>query len=174
MLVAQSCPTLCNPMACSPPGSSVHGIIQARILEWVAMPFSRGSSWPRIWTRISYISRQILYHLSHQGSPWHFKEYFKSLPFSTLPSPWLISLYLQYTTVLQCVLLWLWCVVCVFVLFACSFGPCVCVPVCLPHYMDRQIQRRDFICCLQTSWVQILPLHTLNEWPWVSYSRKRQ
>ena len=39
-LVAQLCPTLCNPMDCSPPGSSVHGILQARILEWVAMPFS--------------------------------------------------------------------------------------------------------------------------------------
>ena len=40
----QSCPTLCDPMDCSPPGSSVHGILQARILEWVAMPSSRGSS----------------------------------------------------------------------------------------------------------------------------------
>ena len=47
MLVAQSCPTLCNPMDYSPPGSSVHGILQARILEWVAIPFSRGSSPPR-------------------------------------------------------------------------------------------------------------------------------
>ena len=45
--VAQSCPTLCNPIDCSPPGSSVHGIFQAGILEWVAIPFSRGSSWPR-------------------------------------------------------------------------------------------------------------------------------
>ena len=44
VLVAQSCPTLCDPMDCSLPGSSVHGISQARILEWVAMPFSRGSS----------------------------------------------------------------------------------------------------------------------------------
>ena len=42
-----SCPTLCDPVGCSPPGSSVHGILQARILEWVAMSFSRGSSWPR-------------------------------------------------------------------------------------------------------------------------------
>ena len=42
----QSCPTLGNPMDCSPPGSSVYGILQARILEWVAMPFSRGSSPP--------------------------------------------------------------------------------------------------------------------------------
>ena len=42
--VAQSCPTLCDPVDCSPPGSSIHGILQARILEWVAISFSRGSS----------------------------------------------------------------------------------------------------------------------------------
>ena len=61
----QSCPTLCNPMACSPPGFSVHGILQARILEWVAMPSSRGSSWSRDQTQascISYICRQVPYH----------------------------------------------------------------------------------------------------------------
>ena len=44
VLVAQLCPTLCDLMDCSLPGSSVHGILQARILEWVAIPFSRGSS----------------------------------------------------------------------------------------------------------------------------------
>ena len=49
----QSCPTLWDLIDCSLPGSSVHGIIQARILEWVALPFSRGSSQPRDWTRIS-------------------------------------------------------------------------------------------------------------------------
>ena len=43
VLVAQSCPTLCDPLDCSPPGSSVHGILQARILEWVAIPFSKGN-----------------------------------------------------------------------------------------------------------------------------------
>ena len=47
-LVTQSCPTLCNPVDRSPPGSSVHGISQARILEWVAYPFSRGSFPPEI------------------------------------------------------------------------------------------------------------------------------
>ena len=52
----QSCPTLCDPMDCSPPGSSVHGILQARILEWVAMPFSRRSSRPRDQTRVSCVS----------------------------------------------------------------------------------------------------------------------
>ena len=46
-LVIKSCPTLCDPMDCSPPGSSVCGILQASILEWAAIPFSRGSSWPR-------------------------------------------------------------------------------------------------------------------------------
>ena len=45
--VAQSCPTLCDPVGCSPPGSSVHRIFQARILEWVAISFPKGSSWSR-------------------------------------------------------------------------------------------------------------------------------
>ena len=59
------CPTLCNPMDCSLPASSVHEIIQAGILEWVAISSSRGSSWPRYQTSISSTScsgRQILYH----------------------------------------------------------------------------------------------------------------
>ena len=51
VLVAQLCPTLCNPMNCGLPGSSVHGILQARILEWVAISFPRGSSLPRDLTR---------------------------------------------------------------------------------------------------------------------------
>ena len=52
----QSCLTLCEPMDYSPPGSSVHGILQTQILEWVAMSSSRGSSQPRDQTRISYVS----------------------------------------------------------------------------------------------------------------------
>ena len=68
MLVAQSCPTLCDHMDDSPPGSSVHGILQARVPEWVATPspgdfLAQGSS-------LGLLNcRQILYHLSHQGSP---------------------------------------------------------------------------------------------------------
>ena len=54
-LVPQSCPTLCDFMDCSLPRSSVHGILQTRILEWVAMPFFRGSSQPRDPTQISHI-----------------------------------------------------------------------------------------------------------------------
>ena len=52
----QSCLTLCNPMDCSLRGSSVHGNFQARVLEWVAISFSRGSSWPRDWTQVSRIA----------------------------------------------------------------------------------------------------------------------
>ena len=64
MLDAQLCPTLCDPMDCNLPGSSVHGIPQARILEWVAMPSSRGSSQPRDQTLVSYVpclGNQVLY-----------------------------------------------------------------------------------------------------------------
>ena len=53
--VTQSCPTLCNPVDCSLAGSSIHGIFQARIREWVAISFSRRSSWPRDWTWVSRI-----------------------------------------------------------------------------------------------------------------------
>ena len=66
--VAQSCPTLCDPMDCSPPGSLVHGIFQAWILEWVAISFSRGSSQPRDWTQVSRIVGRRFYRLSYQGS----------------------------------------------------------------------------------------------------------
>ena len=63
--VAQSCPTLCDPLDCSPPGSSVHGILQARILEWVVTSSSRGSSQPRDQTHVSCVAcigRWMLYH----------------------------------------------------------------------------------------------------------------
>ena len=74
MLVAELCLTHCNPMDCSPPGSSVHGILQARILKWVAMFSSRGSSQPRDRPRVycvSCIVRQM-----------------DSLPQNLLTSPW--------------------------------------------------------------------------------------
>ena len=65
--VAQSCPTLCNPMDCSLPGSSVHGILQARVLEWLAVSFSRRSSQPRDRTRVSSIPGRTpwILHLSN-------------------------------------------------------------------------------------------------------------
>ena len=58
-LVTQLCPTLCDPIDCSPPGSSVHGILQARILEWVAVPISMRSSQPRDRTQDSHIAGGI-------------------------------------------------------------------------------------------------------------------
>ena len=68
VLVVQSCPTLGDPVDCGLPDSSVHGILQARILEQAAISFFRGSSQPRDQTWVSWHFRQILYCLSHQGS----------------------------------------------------------------------------------------------------------
>ena len=67
----QSCPTFCDPLDCSLPASSVHGILQAGILEWVVMPSFRGSSQPRAQTRNSYISclgGWVLYNYRNLGS----------------------------------------------------------------------------------------------------------
>ena len=68
MLVAQSCPTLCDPVDCSPPASSVHGILEAIILECKAIPFSIGTSWPRDWTWVSCIAGALPFEPS--GKPF--------------------------------------------------------------------------------------------------------
>ena len=72
MPVVLSCEVVFNccgtPLDHSPPGSSVYGFSQARILEWVAIPFSRGSSQPRDGNSLSCIGRQILHHRGHSGS----------------------------------------------------------------------------------------------------------
>ena len=65
---AQACLTLCDPLDCNPPGSSVHGILQARTLAWAALPSSRGSSPSKDRTHVSCIGRRVLYCLSHLGS----------------------------------------------------------------------------------------------------------
>ena len=69
----QSCPTLCSTRNCSPPFFSVHGILQARTLEWVAMPSSRGSSQPRDWAWVSCFEVDSL-PLGHLGSPYLFTK----------------------------------------------------------------------------------------------------
>ena len=78
-----SCPTVCNPMDCRPSGSSVCGILQARILAWIAIPFSRGCSRPRDWTHVSCtVGRFFTVWASHLGwmvpgplmSPWSLSE----------------------------------------------------------------------------------------------------
>ena len=67
ILITQLCPTLCDPVDCSPPGSSVHGIFWARIPEWVAISFSRGSFCPRNRTWVCCIAGRFFYHLSYEG-----------------------------------------------------------------------------------------------------------
>ena len=77
--VTQSCPTLCNPMSCSPPASSLHGILQARILEWVAIPFSKGSSQPRKQTCLFHLVRRLPEPPeSHPPHTHNFKSYIPS------------------------------------------------------------------------------------------------
>ena len=74
----QSCPTLCHPMDCSPPGSFVHGILQARTLEWVAISSSTGSFWPRDQIHVSCIGRRVFYHWATRKAPlrgiWEAKD----------------------------------------------------------------------------------------------------
>ena len=74
-VVAQLCPTLWNPMDCSPPGSSVPGILQARILELVAIPFSRGSSWPRIFKPGSSALQAVSLLSEPPGKPLNPNDY---------------------------------------------------------------------------------------------------
>ena len=75
VLGAQLCPTLCDPMYCSTPGSSIPGIFQARKLKWVAIPFSRVIFPTQGLNQGLLHCRQILYHLSHQGSPYTYNHY---------------------------------------------------------------------------------------------------
>ena len=85
--VTKPCPTHCDPMDCSPPGSPVHGILQARILEWVAMLSSRESYQPRNWTQVSRIAGEFFTIWAIREAPlfswgkalmesWHHKNYF--------------------------------------------------------------------------------------------------
>ena len=80
--VTQSCPTLCDPMDCSLPGSSLHGILQARVLEWVAISFSRGSSQLRDQTGVSRIPGRLF-------NLWATREevYINPLPCEPLSHP---------------------------------------------------------------------------------------
>ena len=82
VLVTQSCPTLCTPMDCGPPGSSVHGVLQARILEGVTMPSSRGSSWPRDGT-VSLAAPALagdFFIIVPPGKPKYYKNKLQRIP----------------------------------------------------------------------------------------------
>ena len=78
-------PTLCNSMDCSPPGSSVHGILQTRILKWVAIPFSRGSSWPQDRTQVSRIAGRFftVWATSLNQTPFHCGGSFRASKFQS-------------------------------------------------------------------------------------------
>ena len=87
-MCSRLCLTLCSPVDCSSPGSSAHGIFQARILEWVAISSSRGSSWPRDRTLVSWIGRQILYHLATWKALCILIPHGNSFPSCPSPTSW--------------------------------------------------------------------------------------
>ena len=107
--VACLCLTLFHPMDCSPPGSSIHGISQARILEWVAISFSRGSSQLRVWTHFSCIGRQILYHwaMCMRPSSQVSAAFLVTLPLTQHPSHYVQSM--ELFSVLSPLCLWTRC-----------------------------------------------------------------
>ena len=92
-LVIQLCLPFCNPMDCSSPGSSAHVISQARILEWVVVSFSRGSSQPRDWTLVSCIGRWILYHWAMWGSSMRLYSLLFILPKNIYENKKLVALW---------------------------------------------------------------------------------
>ena len=92
--IAQSCPTLCDPVDCSLPGSSVHGIFQAIVLEWIAISFSSGSSQPRDWTQVSCIVVRRFTIWATREVDWGNSLLRSSLTFSLLsqkPQTWGLS-----------------------------------------------------------------------------------
>ena len=89
MLIAHSYPTLCHPVDSSPPGSSVHRILQARILEWVAIPFSRGPSWPRDGTQVSCIAGGFFTGWATREAYFHYVQFsLVAQLFPTFATPW--------------------------------------------------------------------------------------
>ena len=109
MLLAQSHPTLCHHTDCSPPGSSVHRILQAGILEWVAISFSMESSWPRDLNPGLLNCRQILYHLSHQGNAFRGMVNITYSFVSLLILEFLLLMEMSVISDVQCFLHCVWC-----------------------------------------------------------------
>ena len=93
------CLTLCDPVDCSLPAFSVHGILQARILEWVAIPFPRGSSRSRDWTWVSCIAGRFFTTWATQGNRWSLFQFCKS---------W-YKLFINYMGILTCDSAFHWC-----------------------------------------------------------------
>ena len=141
-LVAQSWLTLCDPMDCSLSGSSVHGILQARVLEWVAISFSREMFLIQKLNPDLLHCRQIHYHLSHQGSLWWAKELEIIQPITQAPLDEVTDLERRHVT---CILLQL-----LIVTKSCpALGPhqLLCLPRSRPHFtlMEKEHENSVFL-----------------------------
>ena len=109
VLVAQSCPTPCDPMGYGLPGSSVHGILQARILEWVAIPFSRGTSQPRTQTLVSCIAGGFFTAWDTKEAPVEFSKTIgkKALYVKDInPLWWLLSIFYSYSFTITLIMIY--------------------------------------------------------------------
>ena len=96
VLLAQSCLTLCDPMDCSPTGSSDHGIFQTRILQWVAISFSRGYSQPKDWTWVSFTAGRFFIVWATREAPMStYQKVIFSFPSSKLVYYTLATLFLS-------------------------------------------------------------------------------
>ena len=127
----QLCLTLCDPMHCNQWGSSVQRILQARILEWVAILSSKQSSWPRDQTWVSYISctvRQVLYHKCHLGSPTHTHTHTHTY---TLMCTYMYGNIYVLTYVHMCVYVWQYivyvCIYIIYIFFPIEWEPISCL-----------------------------------------------
>ena len=154
--VTQSCLTLCNPIDCSLPDSSDHGSLQATILEWVAISYSRGSSWPRDQTCVSHLSwigRQILYHCTTR------EALKRCLPYSNLNRIYRIDL--QFSLLHVIVpnhVTWFVHVVVLRWLYIC----CVCKNIFWSFFSWNYIYSQNFsiMCIIFWFWGDYLKMHS--------------
>ena len=116
----QSCPARCDLMNCSLPGPSVHGLLQARILEWVAMPSSRDSSWPRYWNCVSCIfciAGGFFYHWATWEAPFYLGIFIYTCPFPKSSQDFLLLIFPATAHILP----------------PQSYTSCICVACLLPE-----------------------------------------
>ena len=161
-------------MVCSPPGSSLHGVSQAGILEWVAISSSRGSSWPRDQTCVSFIGRGILYHWATREGHIRQAQSYVSVPisqFTRLPLPLSVHTFVLYICCLRfCFANRLICTRCVNIWYLFYLSDLLCMTV----------SRSRMYCFLKFTfvfteviWYLSPGLNVLLVWQWKSFSRVR-
>ena len=146
MLVAQSCPTFCNPMDCSPRGSSVHGILQARILEWKAIPFlSRISSQPMDQTHVSFTTSRFF-------TVWATREAHVCMCVWVHMCTYILILHIRIRSIYMCVCIYIYphiymcvCVYIYILLILMWTKNIYIIPTCIPLNNEETMEKSRFI-----------------------------